>query len=173
MATLDSLDLPLSGLEVQLEAWTREAVELRHGEAGDPAGKLSVGTDETPAEALALLRRIRQRADRVDELLQATKRARGRARRALAEAAFTAENEIASGIQKQTRMEFQSHKEREVAAKLDAFETRRTEHQAIRLLDVANDAVDVINQMHWSLDALRKDVRSSMHAMQFESSLER
>ena len=58
-------------------------------------------------------------------------------------------------------------------AKLATFEERRNEHQAKRLLDVADETVEVINQMHWSLDALRKDLRGTLHALQFESSLER
>lgn len=171
--SLDSYDLPLSELEKNVLAWSQEAVEARHGIFGDPAGKLTTGSDESPAEALAFLRRVRARADRVDELLQAAKRARGRARRALAEVSFDAENDVFEGIKKQGRAEFQSAKEREVEAKLAAFEKRRIEHQAKRLVDVCDEAVDVINQMHWSLDGIRKDLRGTLHALQFESSLER
>lgn len=148
---------------------------MRHGVANDPDGKLTTGSDESPAEALAFLRRVRQRADRVDELLQAARRARGRARRALAEIAFQVDNAMDLEIQKQVgkRREFSAASERRVDAKLATFEERRTEHQAKRLLDVADETVEVINQMHWSLDALRKDLRGTLHALQFESSLER
>ncbi len=173
MIALEAYDVPLSELEQRLISWVTEAVDLRHGEAGDPRGALSTGSDESPREAVEYLRRVRARADRVDELLQAAKRARGRARRALAEVAFDAEQKISEGINKQKRTEFQSHREREVTAKLEAFETRRIEHQAKRLLDVAEESVDVINQMHWSLDAIRKDLRSTMHNLQVEDSLER
>jgi hypothetical protein len=173
VADLNSFDLPLTELEAVLSKWTQEAVEMRYGVAGDPDGKLTSGTDDSPAEAVAYLRRVRQRADRVGELLAAAKRARGRARRALAESAFATDNEVATGIKKQGRVEFQSHREREVEAKLDAFESRRIEHQAKRLVSVADEAVDVISDMHWSLDAIRKDLRSTLHALQFEASLER
>lgn len=173
MSNIDAYDVPLSGMEQKLLEWTQEAVDLRYGNAEDPRGKLSTGTDETSAEAVAYMRRVRARADRVGELLQAAKRARGRAKRALDAIAFAAENEIAEGIKKQGRAEFQSSREREVTAKLEAFETRRTEHQARRLLGVADETVDVINQMNWSLDGLSRDIRATLHALQFESSLER
>lgn len=173
MSDIDVYDIPLSGMEKQLDDWAREAVELRHGVAGDPEGKLSTGTDETPAEAVQWLRRIRARSDRVDELLQAVKRARGRVRRIVAEAAFASTNEVDAGIRKQGRVEFTAAREKESNARLDAFETRRKEHMARRLLDVAEECVDVINQMNWSLADLRKDARSSIHALQFESHLER
>lgn len=158
-----------------MAGWAAEAVDMRHGVANDPDGKLTTGSDESPAEALAFLRRVRQRADRVDELLQAARRARGRARRALAEIAFQVDNAMDLEIQKQVgkRREFSAASERRVDAKLATFEERRTEHQAKRLLDVADETVEVINQMHWSLDALRKDLRGTLHALQFESSLER
>lgn len=173
MSVLDAYDVPFSEVEATVVAWTTEAVGLRHSEAGDPEGKLSTGSDESPAEAVAFLRRIRARADRVDELLQAAKRARGRARRALAAITFDADNAVSENIQKQGRREFESHRAREVEAKLANFDMLRNQHQARRLLDVTEEAVDVINQMHWSLDALRKDVRATLHALQFESSLER
>lgn len=173
MSDLDAYDIPLSAVEESVLKWSQEAVDARHGDFGDPDGKLSTGSDQSPGEALAFLRRVRARADRVDELLQAAKRARGRARRALAEIAFDTENAIAEGVKKQGRAEFQGHREREVNAKLDAFEKRRIEHQAKRLVDVCDEAVDVINQMHWSLDGIRKDLRGTLHALQFESSLER
>lgn len=173
--SLDTYDIPLSDMEKVLAKWATEAVEMRHGEAGDPDGKLSTGSDESPMEALQFLRRVRQRADRVDELLQAAKRARGRVRRALAEASFQADNAMDTEIQKQAvkRVEFSAASERKVEAKLATFEKRREEHLARRLVDVAEESVDVINQMHWSLDAIRKDLRGTLHALQFESSLER
>lgn len=175
MTDLSAYDIPLSELEGKILEWAQEAVDARHGTFGDPEGKLTTGSDQSPAEALAFLRRVRARADRVDELLQAAKRARGRARRALAEVAFETDKALDTEIAKAAgkRVEFSAASERRVDAKLATFEQRRVEHQAKRLLDVCEETVDVINQMHWSLDGIRKDLRGTLHALQFESSLER
>lgn len=175
MSDLDAYDIPLSAVEEAVLKWSQEAVDARHGDFGDPDGKLTSGSYQSPGEALAFLRRVRARADRVDELLQAAKRARGRARRALAEVAFETDNALNTEIAKAAgkRVEFSAASERRVDAKLATFEQRRIEHQAKRLLDVCEEAVDVINQMHWSLDGIRKDLRGTLHALQFESSLER
>lgn len=175
MSDLDVYDRPLTGLEEAVSAWTAEAVELRFGAAEDPAGKLTTGSDQSPAEALDFLRRIRARADRIDEILQAAKRARGRARRALSEIAFDVDAAMDGEIQKAAskRVEFSAASERKVDAKLATFEQRRIEHQAKRLVGVCDEAVDVISDMHWSLDAVRKDILGTIRALQFESSLER
>jgi len=153
----------------------KEAVDLRHGVAGDPEGNLSTASDETPAEALAFLRRVRPRADRVDELLAAAKRARGRLRLVRDEAKFQADSAVEEkwADKASKRVEFSSSFERGVEARTETFEQRRDAHQAARLVSVADDAVDVISQCYWGLDGIRKDLRSTLHALQFEYSLER
>ncbi|WNN95048.1 hypothetical protein SEA_MAGRITTE_71 [Microbacterium phage Magritte] len=175
MTDLDAYDIPFSKVEEQVMGWVTEALELRHGEAGDKDGRLSDADPEDPRDMMNLLRRVRARADRVDGLLAAATRARGRARRAKTEAEFVAANELDKATSKHAsrRQEFSSGKEREAEAKLDTFEQRRLAHQAARLVDVTTEAHDVINQIHWQFDAMRKDLRASLHALQFEASLER
>lgn len=155
--------------------WATEALELRHGAAGDPQGALRGAPQETAPEARDLLLRVRARADRVDELLSKITLARGRARRATEEAAFIADQALMEATQQRGahRVEFSSAKEREASAKLDSFEQRRVAYQRARLVSVANDVHDVITQVHWQLDALRKDLRATLHSFQFESGLER
>lgn len=175
MTDLDVFDIQFPGFEKQVMLWVTEAIELRHGTAGDPEGSLSTGNESTPAEALAFLRRVRQRADRVDELHVVIIRAKGRARRLQAEAAFHADTALTSAMVERgsKRVEFSSGRERESEAKLDSFDERRAAHQAARLVDVTSEAYDVINTIHWQLDAIRKDLRSTLNALQFEATLER
>lgn len=175
MTELASFDIPFSDIEKQVMDWVREAIELRHGAAGDPDGPLTTGSEETPREALAYLRRVRQRTDRVDELMTRTIRAKGRARRVRDEATFHADNALTTAVVERGthRKEFSAFRERESEAKLDSFEERRLAHQAARLVDVTSEAYDVINGIHWQLDAIRKDLRSTLNALQFEATLER
>lgn len=175
MTDLDVYDIPFSGFEKQIMLWVEEAVELRYGAAGDPEGALTTGNETTPAEALAFLRRVRQRADRVDELLTVIIRAKGRARRLRDGAAFHADNALTTAVVERGthRKEFSSGRERESEAKLDSFEERRTAHTAARLVDITIEAYDVVNGIHWGLDAIRKDLRSTLNALQFEATLER
>lgn len=175
MTDLASFDIPFSDIEKQVMDWVREAIELRFRTAGDPDGSLSTGHEGTPSEALAFLRRVRQRTDRVDELRIAAIRAKGRARRAQAEAAFQADNALSTAMADRSarRADFSSGRERESEAKLDSFEERRAAHQAARLVDVTSDAYEVINGIHWQLDAIRKDLRATLNALQFEATLER
>lgn len=174
-AELAAYDIPFTEVEQQVLSWVKEALDLRHGPAGDPKGPIRGAPQETPAEVTDLLLRVRARSDRVDELLSKVTLARGRARRAKEEAAFTADRVLMEATQSRAarRVEFSSGKEREAEAKLDAFEERRIAHQGDRLVSVTNDAYEVINQCHWQLDGIRKDLRAQLHALQFESSLER
>lgn len=162
-------------VETTILSWVSEALELRHGTAGDPQGSIREAPQGTPAEVMDLLRRVRTRSDRVDELLSNATLARGRARRAKEEAVFRADRALMEATQRRAanRVEFSSGREREADAKLDAFEERRAAHLRDRLVSVTNDAFDVISQVHWQLDAMRKDLRATLHALQFESGLER
>lgn len=175
MTELTAFDIPFSDVEQQVLSWVRESLELRHGSAGDPKGSIKGAAQETTAEITDLLLRVRARSDRVDELLSKVTLARGRARRAKEEAAFSADRALMEATQQRAarRVEFSTGKEREADAKLDSFEERRIAHQGDRLVSVTNDAYEVINQVHWQLDAIRKDLRAALHALQFESSLER
>lgn len=175
MTDVSDYDIPFNELEARVMAWVTEALELRHGTAGDPDGRLRDAATDTMEEVQNLLLRARQRSDRVDELLANATRARGRARRAKEEAAFQADNAVnrATTVRAANRVEFSAGREREAEAKLDAFDERRAAHLAERLVSVTAEAYDVVNQIHWQLDAFRKDLRAQLHALQFESSLER
>jgi hypothetical protein len=175
VTTLDDLDIPLSGVEKAVSAWVEESIELRHGAAGDPEGSIRNLHPEGVAETTAALIRVRARSDRLDELLTKATRAKARAKRAKDEAAFSADAALmkATAHRATRRAEFSSGREREAEAKLDAFEERRLAHQADRLVSVTSEAYEVINQIHWQLDSIRKDLRATLHALQFESGLER
>lgn len=176
MSELSTFDIPFNEQEKAIFAWVEEALELRHGEAGDPKGALTPvdQSDGVPVLNDALLR-VRLRSDRVDELLSKITLARGRAKRAKDAATFSAETALMTATQHHSarRVEFSSAKEREAEAKLDSLEQLRIAHQSERLVSITNDAYEVINQKHWQLDAIRKDLRATLHSLQFESSLER
>lgn len=175
--TLDELEVPLSKVEERVVGWVKEALELRHGAAGDPKGSIRGwgSQEDSIPEVTDLLLRVRNRSDRVDELLAKATQAKSRARMAQDEAAFLADSALmqATTHRATKRAEFSSGKEREAEAKLDAFEERRLAHQSSRLVSVTSTAYEVINQVHWQLDAIRKDLRATLHALQFESGLER
>lgn len=162
-------------VERKLVGWIEEALELRHGVAGDPAGTLADAPEDTPAEIMELLSRVRKRSDRVDELMSLSTIARGRARRAREHATFVADNAVSQATQVEAarRIEFSSAKEREATAKLAAFAERREAFLRNRLVSNADDAYEVISQIHWQLDAIRKDLRARLHALQFDAGLER
>lgn len=174
---LSAHDIPFTGIEEAITGWVREALELRHGSAGDPAGR--IGVPEATAdmnEILVLLLRVRVRSDRVDELLAKCTQAKGRAKRAQDQASFSAEvayDEASRNNAARRTVEYTSAKERHADASLDSLEQRRVAHHAGRLVSVTAEAYEVVNQIHWQLDGIRKDLRGSLHALQFETSLER
>lgn len=168
-------DLPLSAVEASVTQWVNEALELRHGGAGDAAGSINGQDAETIDQITDLLIRVRSRSDRVDELLANVTRAKARSKRIKDEAAFVADLRLLEATQTRAsqRVDFESAREREADAKLVSIEERRAEHRATKLVSITTEAYDVINQIHWQLDAIRKDLRARLHALQFESSLER
>lgn len=174
MTSIEDFDIPFSSLETTVISWVAEALELRHGVAGDE-GLLKDAPTDTSTEVMALLRRVRTRSDRVDGLLANAISARGRARRAQAEAAFVADNALSQATSNRAsrRREFEAGREREADAKLDSFEERRVAHQGARLVDVTQEAYEQINKISWQLNALRSDLRETLHGIQFEASLER
>ncbi len=175
MTGLEAYDLPFDDVERSILSWVQEALELRHGSAGDPKGALRGASEETSADITDLLLRVRMRSDRVDELLAKITQAKGRAKRAKEEAAFAADIALMEATRSHSarRVEFSAGREREAEAKLDSLEERRLAHRGDRLVNLASESYEVINQVHWSLDAIRKDLRAQLHALQFESSLER
>ena len=175
MTELSEYDLPFDSMAERVTSWVAEALELRHGSAGDPKGSIRGVSADSPGEVMDLLLRVRSRSDRVDELLSKVTQAKFRAKRAKDEAAFSAEKAVmeATRVHSTKRVEFSSGRERESEAKLDSFNELRVAHQADRLVSITSEAYEVINQIHWQLDSIRKDLRANLHALQFESSLER
>lgn len=178
MSGLDIFDLPFSGVENEVMNLVREALELRHGEAGDPDGKLlPVNPSEGDAAVLAMLLRVRQRSDRVDEIMSRLTLAKGRAKRVQDAARFEAEQALATAqVTNMGRRSFESYstrEERNAEAALDSVEQRRQAHMAERMVSITSDAYEVVKGIHWSLNAIRGDLRATLHSLQFESSLER
>jgi ribosomal protein L10 len=174
---LSAYDIPFSEVENRLVSWAAEALELRHGFAGDPDGALGViPIDQGPGDVLRYLSRIQQRAARVDHLLAIVTQGRGRARRAQDQAKFEAGLAFDTATQENASRRttsFVTREERIADASLDSLEQRRIAHRAERLVSVANEAYQVVEQVHWQLEALRKDARATLHALQIDSQLER
>ena len=177
MTDLSVYDLPFEGIEKSVMAWVTEALELRHGAAGDPDGPLAPVPREAGPEAIdAMLFRARQRSDRVDELLSKVTMAKARAKRAQEAATFQADIARDEALRKNSggrRVEFATRDERNANAALDSLEERRTAHAAARLVSVTAEAYEVVNQVHWSLSGIRQDLRQQLSSFQFESTLER
>lgn len=176
MTTLSDYDQPFDQVGERVLAWVKEALELRHGAGGDPLGSIRDAPTDTIEEIQNLLLRVRARSDRVDELLNKSTQAKYRAKRAQQDAAFAAANAVdraTSARASKRQQEFESGRERMADANLEAFEERRIAHQAERLVSVTTEGYEVIHGIHWQLDAIRKDLRAHLHALQFESSLER
>lgn len=170
-------DISFTEMEQHVVNWAREALELRHGAAGDPDGPLGI-PDITagPHEILVFLLRVQARANRVGELLAKTTQARSRAKRAQDQSKFSAEiayDEAMRNNAARRTVEFTSARERAADAALDSLEQRRIAHHAGRLVSVTSEAYEVVSQVHWQLEGLRKDLRAMLHALQFETSLER
>lgn len=164
-------------LEDQLLSWAAEAFELRHGEADDPDGKLvSVDPNDGIPAVNHMLLRVRQRSDRVEFLLGKVTQARYRIRRAREQAKFEAEvaYDTAADTNAKARVrEFVTREERHAEAALESLEQRREAHLAERRQSVADEAYEVVKQIDWQLSNMRTDLRASLHALHFESNLER
>lgn len=164
-------------LEEMLLNWTAEAFELRHGEASDPEGKLHSVDPTDGIDAVShMLLRVRQRADRVEFILGKVTQARYRVRRAREAAVFEAEvaYDTASDANAKARVrEYVTREERHAEAALESLEARREAHLAERRQSIADEAYEVVKQIDWQLNAMRTDLRASLHALHFESNLER
>lgn len=176
--SLNAYDVPFNDLEEKLVSLVREVLELRHGTAGDPDGPLSdPDLLHGSAGIMRELRRVRMRSDRVEEVLAIVTQARGRARRARDEAAFVADlaydEATMQGKVARSSDSFDTREERNAQATLASLNQKREAHQAKRLVSVAEEAFEVVSQIHRQLDERRKDYRASLHALQFESVLER
>lgn len=163
--------------ELALAGIVTEALELRHGAAEDPEGRLTtVDPNDGPEAVSHMLLRVRQRSDRVDYLLAQVTRIRGRARRARDNARFEAEfaYDTATNTNERNRTrEFVTAAERHADAALLSLPEKRAAFLADRLVSHADEAYEVVNQIHRQLGDIRTDLRATLRGLQFESSLER
>jgi predicted S18 family serine protease len=171
-------DVPFDKLESSLMRWAEEAQDLAFGEGGDPDGRMDLlNLDwEDPKAIQQMLLRARLRSDRVAGLLAKATSAKHRAGRAQAKAAFEASlaYDTATDTNAQTRtMEFSTRDERKAAANLESIEQQRVAHFSERTTDIATEVHTIVNQMHWHLNGVRKDLRAAIEEIQFEASLER
>lgn len=148
--------------EEQILAWVKEALELRHGEAGDPDGKLEL----PPAEAgralvHSTLRRTRVRLDRTEELLANARQMKGRVSRIRSNAEFEAELEFDRAMQERGNnrvREFVTAAEKKADASLDTIEQKRKLQRAKHLESVADEGYEVIKTCYWGLNAVRTEL---------------
>jgi aromatic ring-cleaving dioxygenase len=177
IAELGQYDIEFTGIEAAIQNWVREALELRHGAGEDPEGPLGNIDYSRGGNAIsALLVRVRSRSDRVDMLLANVTQAKARTRRAQQAAEFEASVAYDTATKTNAanrRVEFSTARERHADAALDSLEQKRVAHHAERTVSIATEAYEVINQIHWQLESIRKDLRAAIHNIQFESSLER
>lgn len=163
--------------ETMLSGIVEEVLDLRHGEAGDPEGRLTtVDPNDGPEAVSHMLLRVRQRSDRVDYLLAQVTRARGIARRSRENARFESEfayNTATSTNERNRTREFVSKEERHAAAALASLAEKRQVFLADRLVSHADEAYEIVNQVYRQFGDIRTDLRATLRGLQFESSLER
>jgi hypothetical protein len=176
-SALAAYDLPFSDMESAVMAWAREALELRQGAADDPEGRIGiVHIAEGHRAVLDMLIRVRRRSDRIDELLAKATQAKARAKRTQDQAKFEAAVAYDSATNENAlhrTQEFVTGAERHADAALASISERRKAHQAERLVSITTEAHKLISDASWQLADIRKELREIIHAIQFESSLER
>lgn len=158
-----------SQVEKLVEKWVTEAIELRHGAAGDPKGPLPLHPGHHVDEIIDTLIRVRQRADRIEEILTSVRRLKGRLNRNVSATQLEAEIKRDQAFQTNAAhrsMDFVSADERRADAALAAIQEKRTAHFAKRLADLGSEAYDVVRDCSWGLSAYRQDLRAILHAMQ-------
>lgn len=165
--SLDALDLPLTELEQQVLSWVEEALALRHdGSPGLPPGGAAPHVIQD-----SLLQTV-ARLSRIEELLQLTVRARGRARRAAKEGKYLADDAWGRAIVNTPRQEYVGAKERDAEASLRSFDQQRLARAAERLQSVTDEAYEVIKLAHEGLSSLRYDHATWLRSFQFQTSLD-
>jgi hypothetical protein len=176
---LDDFDLPLSRLEEELAEWAAEALRLRFAEvAGSPAVELPP-VESGASEVMQRLLAVRQRLDRVEELLARATRARGRSSRAAqvakaqADDAWDVSSQRGRAAPVRRGGEFEGPRERYADNNLATLDQRRATREAERLADSASECLDVVRLCHRGLDGIRQDLLTMLRAFQFESHLER
>lgn len=159
----------------QLYDWLAEGVELRFGTAGDKDGPIALPAYETgPSEFTRVLLRARKRADRIEELLSKAKRVQRKLAAVQKDAADIAQDKLDEALVagNASRIEFSTGMERKAEASLKSFDEKRAERLAQRRLDVANEVVEALKDLHFGLAGWRTDVRDVIRSYQLESNLE-
>ncbi len=151
----------MSDVENQLLCWATESLELRHGEADDPSGRVSLPAFELgqPA-AVDMLSRVRQRLDRVEELQSHSRQALGRVVRMREEAEYELSQKYDTAIatNRNRFVDYQSADEKRADADLQSLEEKRKLHQVKRVESHAREVLDVVTQCYWGLSNLREDL---------------
>lgn len=175
MTKLDELETPLSEVESVLLSFVEEAYDLRYGVAGDPDGRLPDDyTNLDPVGLRLVLSRIRQRADRIEELLSKVTAIKARAHRAYAQANFEYESKFNLEIDKSGSKfdAYSSAAEKKAHADIQTFAEKKLAFSAKRVLDYATESYDRIILAHRGLRSIRDDIKSVIHTLQFESVLD-
>lgn len=159
-------------LRTAIEGYVREALDLRFaGELPKPGldGALLTG----------LLLDVRQRLDRVEELLARALRIRGHARRQADHVSAVAEDALDGAIVRARTApairgdEYSSAKERLAHANLQVLDERRAARAAAELAHHCDEAVDLLRLTQRGLESTRHDHLALLRALQFESTMDR
>lgn len=163
-------------IEKELLEWATEALELRHGEAGDSKGTVGLPSYEAglPA-AVDMLQRVRVRLDRVEELQSKARQAKGRVMRTRENADFEAQLAYDQAMQEQGNSRVRAYvtgAEKNADASLASLEQKRAAHQIRRIESIASEVLDVVGHCYWGLEKLREDILQMMRLTQFTTSEE-
>ncbi len=157
-------------VQLALAGYIDEATDLRFA-SEFPAAQAS------PQQFMEFLVDVRQRLDRLEELLLATARIRAAAQRkkavanALASEAWDrASQKLRSGRRQD---DYLGAKERYADCNLESFTEQRAARAADALFALADEAYDYLKTAHRGLDGVRHDVISIVRSFSFESNLER
>jgi hypothetical protein len=161
VVALSTYDIPFEGVEKTILEWVEEAMELRHGEAGDPLGRIELPAYVDGRDGvLVVLRRVRVRLDRLEELQAKSRQALGRVDRVRASAEFEAEMAQDAALKKQADRgrDYTSSLQLKSEASLDSIDQKRTAHQSKRVQSIASEAYDVIKGCYWGMDKIRTEL---------------
>ncbi len=159
-------------IKQNLISFIEEVFTLRFGAEGAKPG-------EGPSEVLARLLEIRNRIDRVEELLIRSLRVKARVHRLNASVQATVDDEWDQAVSA-TRSspslrgsDMVGPRERYAEANLTTLSSRREARKVADLASYADEAVDTIRVALRGLGDVRQDLNTVLRALQFESSLER
>lgn len=158
-----------------IKGWIEEAVKLRY------SLELASYTDLiAPWLITEQLQNVRQRLDRIEELVILSVRARASLKRSHQQVkdelqvAWDSRLTDNSAVRRPVlTQEFVTGKEKFADANLATLELQRKERLASELVSFADESVEVIRQLHRGLDGIRQDLLTQVRSLQVETSLER